>query len=70
MTPVYVLVTFLALYNAGHLALRAWGLHVGWTRGLGVASALGTLRIQNLFDWRGGNARGGEHLADLEKAHA
>ena len=24
----------------GHLALRAWGLHVGWTRGLGVASAL------------------------------
>ena len=26
--------------NAGHLALRAWGLHVGWTRGLAVASAL------------------------------
>ena len=39
--PATILVTFFALYNAGHLALRAWGLHVGWTRGLGVASALG-----------------------------
>jgi mannose PTS system EIID component len=38
--PMAVLLTFLVLYNAGHLALRAWGLHVGWTRGLGVASAL------------------------------
>jgi mannose PTS system EIID component len=38
--PLAVLLTFLLLYNAGHLALRAWGLHVGWTRGLGVASAL------------------------------
>src|SRR5262249_38360350 len=33
--------TFLVLYNVGHLALRIWGLHVGWTRGLGVAGALG-----------------------------
>ena len=39
--PATILVTFFVLYNAGHLALRAWGLHVGWTRGLGVASALG-----------------------------
>ncbi|MEP6989872.1 MAG: PTS system mannose/fructose/sorbose family transporter subunit IID [bacterium] len=38
--PAAVLVTFFVLYNAGHLALRVWGLHVGWTRGLGVASAL------------------------------
>lgn len=38
--PIFVLILFLALYNAGHLALRVWGLHVGWTRGLGVASAL------------------------------
>ena len=36
-----VLVVFLVLYNAGHLALRAWGLYVGWSRGLGVAGALG-----------------------------
>jgi PTS system mannose-specific IID component len=39
--PAAVLATFFVLYNAGHLALRVWGLHVGWTRGLGVASALG-----------------------------
>ena len=39
--PVAVLVLFLGLYNAGHLALRVWGLHVGWTQGLRVASALG-----------------------------
>jgi PTS system mannose-specific IID component len=39
--PLAVVLLFLLLYNAGHLALRGWGLHVGWTRGLGVASALG-----------------------------
>ena len=33
--------TFLLLYNAGHLLLRAWGLHIGLSRGLNVASALG-----------------------------
>lgn len=38
--PAVVLATFLLLYNAGHLALRVWGLHVGWTQGLKVASAL------------------------------
>lgn len=35
-----VLGTFLGLYNAGHLALRVWGLRVGWNRGLRVAPAL------------------------------
>ena len=38
--PLAVLLTFLGVYNAGHLALRAWGLHVGWSRGLRVAQAL------------------------------
>jgi PTS system mannose-specific IID component len=38
--PGYIVLTFLVLYNAGHLALRVWGLHVGWNRGLQVASAL------------------------------
>ncbi|HET9011106.1 MAG TPA: PTS system mannose/fructose/sorbose family transporter subunit IID, partial [Gemmatimonadaceae bacterium] len=38
--PLAVVLGFLVLYNAGHLALRIWGLRVGWTRGLGVASAL------------------------------
>ncbi|MGH7678694.1 MAG: PTS system mannose/fructose/sorbose family transporter subunit IID [Gemmatimonadaceae bacterium] len=32
--------TALILYNAGHFALRAWGLRVGWNRGLHVAQAL------------------------------
>jgi len=36
-----VVLVFLALYNAGHLALRAWGLSVGWRRGMRVAQALG-----------------------------
>jgi len=36
-----VLVVFLGLYNAGHLALRAWGLRTGWNRGLRVAQSLG-----------------------------
>ena len=33
--------TFLLLYNAGHLLLRAWGLRIGLSRGLNVAPALG-----------------------------
>jgi PTS system mannose-specific IID component len=40
--PLLVIGIFLMLYNAGHLALRIWGLRVGWTRGLAVAPALGT----------------------------
>jgi PTS system mannose-specific IID component len=32
---------FLVAYNAGHVALRIWGLNTGWTLGLLVASALG-----------------------------
>jgi len=36
-----VIGTFLLLYNAGHFLLRAWGLHIGLSRGLNVASALG-----------------------------
>ena len=35
-----VLLTFLGLYNAGHIALRIWGLHMGWTHGMRVAHAL------------------------------
>ena len=31
---------FLVLYNAGHLALRLWGLRCGWRSGRSVASAL------------------------------
>ncbi|MDQ6886988.1 MAG: PTS system mannose/fructose/sorbose family transporter subunit IID [Gemmatimonadota bacterium] len=39
-SPVAVLLIFLGVYNVGHLGLRAWGLLVGWRRGMRVASAL------------------------------
>ena len=39
-SPLAVLATFLGLFNAGHLALRAWGLRTGWNRGLRVAQSL------------------------------
>lgn len=41
-SPLFTVLLFLLLYNAGHLSLRAWGLHVGMTRGLQVASSLGS----------------------------
>lgn len=41
-SALVVVLTFLIAYNVGHLALRAWGLVVGFRRGLGVASALST----------------------------
>lgn len=31
---------FLVVYNAGHVALRWWGLRAGWTHGMRVALAL------------------------------
>jgi PTS system mannose-specific IID component len=40
-SPIAVVGTFLLLYNAGHILLRAWGLRIGLSRGLNVASALG-----------------------------
>lgn len=39
-SPVVTVGGFLVLYNAGHLALRVWGLRTGLTRGLRVAQAL------------------------------
>jgi PTS system mannose-specific IID component len=40
-SPMAVVSTFLLLYNAGGILLRAWGLRIGLSRGLNVASALG-----------------------------
>jgi mannose/fructose/N-acetylgalactosamine-specific phosphotransferase system component IID len=39
--PLGVLLIFIGLYNAGHLAVRAWGLSVGLERGMNVAASLG-----------------------------
>ena len=38
--PVLVVAIFLGTYNLGHLLLRAWGLRVGFNKGLRVADAL------------------------------
>lgn len=51
--PAAVVLLFLLLYNVGHFALRAWGLTVGWRRGLAVASALANPVLR----------RGPEHIA-------
>jgi PTS system mannose-specific IID component len=40
--PVLVTTLFLVLYNAGHVALRIWGLRTGWTHGIRVAGSLAT----------------------------
>jgi PTS system mannose-specific IID component len=39
--PLLAVGIFLLLFNAGHFALRAWGLRVGWKHGLAVAPSLG-----------------------------
>lgn len=45
-SPAAGVVTFLALYNLVHLALRSWGLAVGWRSGTAVAGAFGARLIQ------------------------
>jgi mannose PTS system EIID component len=39
-SPLAVVLTFVLTYNAGHVALRAWGLAIGYRRGLAVARDL------------------------------
>ncbi|HKS07737.1 MAG TPA: PTS system mannose/fructose/sorbose family transporter subunit IID [Gemmatimonadaceae bacterium] len=39
--PLGVVVVFLATYNVGHIALRAWVLEAGWRHGLKIAPTLG-----------------------------
>jgi PTS system mannose-specific IID component len=48
-----VLAVFLVLYNAGHLALRAWSLRVGLAHGLRVAQALGNPVLRYGPQWIG-----------------
>lgn len=51
--PLVTVGGFLLLYNAGHVALRTWGLHVGLERGLKVASALGHPVLRQGPQWIG-----------------
>jgi PTS system mannose-specific IID component len=52
-SPAWTVGGFLVLYNAGHLALRAWGLRVGLARGLHVAQALGHPVLRHGPQWFG-----------------
>jgi PTS system mannose-specific IID component len=45
-SPLATVLTFLVLYNTGHLGLRIWGLVVGWRHGLNVAPSLGHPLLQ------------------------
>ncbi len=45
--PLATVCIFLLLYNAGHLALRAWGLQVGLANGVRVAPALASPILRN-----------------------
>jgi PTS system mannose-specific IID component len=45
-SPLATVLTFLVLYNVGHLGLRIWGLQAGWRRGLAVAQSLGHPMLQ------------------------
>jgi PTS system mannose-specific IID component len=60
--PLVVVLLFLAVYNAGHLALRAWGIAVGWRDGLRVAPALGAPVLRQGPTWI---ARAGAALAGI-----
>lgn len=49
--PAGTVLTFLISYNVGHLALRVWGINVGWNEGLRVAHALGTPVLRKGPEW-------------------
>jgi PTS system mannose-specific IID component len=46
-SPLATVLTFLVLYNIGHLGLRIWGLQAGWRKGLNVAQSLGHPVLQH-----------------------
>ena len=45
-SPLATVLTFLILYNVGHIGLRIWGLQAGWRMGLNVAQSLGHPMLQ------------------------
>ena len=52
-SPGWTVGAFLLLYNAGHFALRAWGLATGLARGLHVAQALAHPVLRQGPQWLG-----------------
>jgi mannose PTS system EIID component len=61
-SPLLCVLVFLLMYNAGHVALRLWGLQMGWNKGLAVASALGHPILREGPTWL---ARAGTLLAGI-----
>lgn len=62
-----VLLLFLGTYNAGHFALRAWGLRIGLAGGLKVSHQLGAPVLREGPEWL---ARAGALLGGLVLPHA
>ncbi len=60
--PGWTVATFLIAYNAGHVGLRVWGLHVGFARGFQVAGAMGAPLVRAGPTWI---SRAGAALAGL-----
>lgn len=48
LSPGWVLVVFLATYNAGHLFLRIWGFREGWEAGSDLAVRIRTMGLSAL----------------------
>jgi mannose PTS system EIID component len=61
-SPLLCVLVFLLMYNAGHVALRLWGLQMGWNKGFAVASALGHPILREGPAWL---ARAGTLLAGV-----
>ena len=57
-----VVALFLITYNAGHVALRAWGLRAGFSRGTEVAKSLASPVLRRAPEWID---RGGALLAGM-----
>ena len=49
-TPWAVIVTFLVIYNAGHLLLRAWGFRRGFQEGLGLGEVLEKMDLRGVTE--------------------
>ena len=62
-----VIAIFAGTYNAGHLALRAWGLRAGLAGGLHVSQRLGTPWLRDGPEWL---SRSGALLGGLILPHA
>jgi PTS system mannose-specific IID component len=50
---LWAVLAFLAVFNAGHVALRWWALRAGWTHGVHVAAALHHPFLRRASAWSG-----------------